>query len=241
MLPPKLLELTNQFIEVYDSEHSFIVEFRKAHTSALARLPKGFDDGPSNVILIGNNLTVYLDHRIVFIWEKYKHIIQSIGVIFYPELSQDLKIQIALHFNKARLQAETYLEGVRKTCNAPTGYTAQTKNAFENVLKRINVEIDQFCVAYPREKATTTDSPIDTLSSTLNEIKAIQSGKKSLSDSQDNAKTPPENISIKSETGPKQKIHWIPDVILAKYPKAEEFIIHVACLVAGGLDCSIPI
>lgn len=115
MLPKQLIELAGQFVSVYDSEHSFAVEFRKAHNSALAETPKGFNAGPTNAILIGKRLAVYLDLRIVFIWEKYKELIKSTGVDFYPELSQDLKLQVALHYNEARLRADTYLEEMRRT------------------------------------------------------------------------------------------------------------------------------
>jgi len=149
MLPKEFTDLVDGFIRVYDSEHPMPIELRKAHNSAAASIQssgQGYHIG-SLVPYLANNLVVCLEERGQFLLEKFKVILTSTGIEFYPDLSGDLKSRIAAYFNPALQAAESYLEQMRISGNVPTGYTVETKRAFDNILLKINAELDLFCAS----------------------------------------------------------------------------------------------
>src|SRR5665213_274874 len=150
MLPQKINDLTDGFIRVYNLEHSISIELRKAHNRAATSLQQsGLGYNIDGLILyMGKNLTAFLEARAQYLWEKLKQIVTSTKIEHYAELSADLKSKIANYYNPARQAAENYLEQMRQSSKVPTGYTVETKAAFNNILLKINAEMDLFCEEY---------------------------------------------------------------------------------------------
>ena len=150
MLPSKVSNLADGFVRVFDLEHSITIELRKAHNRAAVSLQQsGVGYSIDGLILyIGKNLTVFLEERAQFIWEKLKQVVTSTEIEHYPKLNADLKSKIASYYNPARQAAESYLEQMRQSANVPTGYTVESKRGFDNILSKINAEVDLFCEEY---------------------------------------------------------------------------------------------
>jgi hypothetical protein len=153
MLPKQVADLHEGFVRVFDSERPAVIEFRRAHNQVVASLARqGFGWGSTAIIAIGKNVTSYLEEKARFIWTKLQEVITATAVEPYPELNSDLKEQIAVYYGPARQAAERYMEELRRSANAPTGYTVETKAAFANILSRINAEVDLFCAAYAAQR-----------------------------------------------------------------------------------------
>jgi hypothetical protein len=149
MLPKDVTDLLEGFVRGFDSDRPAVIEFRKAHNNAAQSfVGRGFGVNCSVVIPIGQKLTSYLEEKAKFVWGKLQEVVISLQIAAYPDFSNDLKSQVAAHFNPTRQAAENYLENVRVGFKAPTGYTVENKRAFDNILTKINAEVDLFCAAY---------------------------------------------------------------------------------------------
>jgi len=150
MLPKNVTDLLDAFVRVFDSERPAVLEFRKAYNQLVPERAQQawvrWDSGA--IITIGIHVTAFLQDKAQFIWGKLQEIVSSTEIEAYPDLSKDLKSQIAASYNPTRQAAEQYIEELRKSENIPTGYTARTVVVFANNLSKINAEVDLFCVEY---------------------------------------------------------------------------------------------
>jgi len=149
MLPKHVTDLTDRFVRVFDSERPAVVEFRRAHDEAAGSdAQEGAALGGAAMTAIGKKVTDYVDDRARFIWRKLQEAVALTELEAYPELSSDLKLQMATHCHPVRQAAERYMEELRQSANAPAADIVATKEALANILARINAEVDLFCVKY---------------------------------------------------------------------------------------------
>jgi hypothetical protein len=149
MLPKQVTDLTAGFVSAFDAEHAPVIEFRKARNTVLAtRVARGGGWSSGAVVQIGQHVTAYLEKRTQFAWEKLQAAIASTGMYFYAEMTTDSKDLIAGYFNTSRPAAERFMEEIRQEARAPIGYTMQVQMAFNNILPKLNAEVDLFCAAY---------------------------------------------------------------------------------------------
>ena len=149
MLPKEFTDLFDGFIRVYDAEHSMPIELRNAHNRAAASVQSSGQGYHISRLVpyLAKNLLECIEKRGQFILEKFKVIWTSTQIELYPDLSVDLKSQIAGYLNPSRQAAESYLEHMRISGNVPSGYTVETKRAFDNILPRIYAEVDLLCAS----------------------------------------------------------------------------------------------
>jgi hypothetical protein len=146
MLPKQVIDLTDRFVRVFDSERPAAVEFRRAGDQASASYSQAgpASDG-SAIIAVGKNITAYVDDRTRFIWKKLREAVALTELEAYTELSSDLKLQIATYFDPVRLDVERYMEELRRSAEAPPGCVSATRSALAGILSTINAEVDSFC------------------------------------------------------------------------------------------------
>jgi hypothetical protein len=146
MLPKQVIDLTDRFVRVFDSERPAAIEFRRAYDAAAASsVPAGVASDASAIMAVGNNVIAYVDDRTRFVWRKLQEAVALTEIEAYTELSSDLKSQLATHCDPVRLAAERYMEELRRTAEVPSGCISETRSALVNILPTINTEVDSFC------------------------------------------------------------------------------------------------
>ncbi len=103
--------------------------------------------GSADIVAIGKRVVEFVEGRARFIWNKLRQVTTSIEIQSYPSLSTDLKSQLAHYVNSTKQAAVNFMEEIRHEANAASGYTIPTKNALNNILPKINAEIDLFCAS----------------------------------------------------------------------------------------------
>ena len=153
MLPQEAIKLLDGFVKAFDSERPPVFEFRKARQQAAASMmERGFGWGSGSIAIVAKNVTSYLQEKADFIWAKSKEVVNAIAIEPYPKLSEDLKLQVAICYGPTLKAAEQEMEELQQSINAPKGYMIQIKAGFDNILVKINAEVDLFCAAYVASK-----------------------------------------------------------------------------------------
>jgi hypothetical protein len=159
MLPKEVTDLTDRFVRVFDSERPAMVEFRRAYDEAAAwHVQEGVMLGDGAMSAIEKNVTGYVDDRSRFTWRKLQEAVASTEIEAYPELSSDLKLQLATYCNPVRQAAEHYMEEIRLSAKAPPGNTVEAKGTFADVLTKIHAEVDLFSARYTANRKRETPS-----------------------------------------------------------------------------------
>lgn len=156
MLPKEVMELTAGFIRVFDSEHPIQKEFRTAQKKVAESLVQRGMRWPSGgaLLAVGKSMTGFLEGRIGYFWSKLREVIVATKIEIYPNLANDLKAEIAAQYNPTRQAAEQYLEGLRQGL----GHCVENKIALDNLLLKINAEVDLFCVSLAATQKTQKQS-----------------------------------------------------------------------------------
>ena len=150
MLPKQIKDLADNFVRAFDLEHSPEKAFRDAHNKTAAFMVQnglgwsGFAMGK-----FAKYATEYLEQRASFVREKLEQVITATGIEPYSELASDLKTQFASYLNPAVRGAESYFEMLRKTTEAPPGFTDQARTGFTTIITRTNAELEFFCASLP--------------------------------------------------------------------------------------------
>jgi hypothetical protein len=154
MLPKHVVNLHLGFVQAFDSEHPPVLEFRKAHNPVVwSSAQRGVIFGSGEVSTIGENLRAFLMEKAGFVWMKLKEVVILTEIEPSPDLSSDLKSQVATHYVPTQKAATQFIEELRQQYNVPRGYTLQTVASFATILIKINAEIDLFCAAYAVQKS----------------------------------------------------------------------------------------
>src|ERR1035437_2273849 len=153
MLPKQIHDLTEGFMRAFDSERPELIEFRRARNAVLgAQVAKGLGWGSGAIIHIGQRVTEHLEQRTRFGWEKIQEIVSSTGTGFYPEMNSDLKALVAGYLNASRQAAEQFMREIYQEAHAPSGHGMHAQMSFNNILPKINAEIDLFCAKQAAQK-----------------------------------------------------------------------------------------
>jgi hypothetical protein len=146
MLPRQVIDLTDRFVRVFDSERPAAVEFRRACDEVASSQSQAevASEGRA-IIAIGRNVTAYVDDRTRFVWRKLQEAVASTEFEFYNELSSDLKSQLATYCDPVRQAAERYMEELRRSAGAPARCIVETKATLTKILSSVNAEVDSFC------------------------------------------------------------------------------------------------
>jgi hypothetical protein len=152
VLSKQITELIEGFVKSFDSSRPPILEWRKAHNKAAAKLiEQGLGWSDYAVGIIAKEVTRYLQDRADFIWEKLQGIITSTAVTSYPELHADLKNELAKHFYSARAVIEREFPPIILSTREPSGFAIEIARGFDNILIKINAEIELFCAKHSAE------------------------------------------------------------------------------------------
>jgi hypothetical protein len=150
VLPKQVTDLTDSFVKVFDSERPQERQFKRAHDKTAAFILQkglggwcGFALGP-----FAQEANSYLQQRANFVRDKLQQSVDSTQIEFYPELNADLKSCFMAHLNPSVKAAETYFEMLRQSANASPTFTERARTGFENIVLRINAELDLFAAEY---------------------------------------------------------------------------------------------
>src|SRR6267142_6423390 len=150
MLPKQITDLVESAMKAYDLERPPVIEFRKVHTKAAEWAVKnrvGFGGGMA-LNGIADGMRDYLRERAVFVRDKLQQVLTSTKILFYKEMSADMKSYLAEYMNPRLRQAESDFENIRQGTTAPTGFTTEFRQRLDAILPKLNAELDLFCAEY---------------------------------------------------------------------------------------------
>ncbi len=146
MLPKQITDLLEGYVHSFDSARPPTIEFRKAHTKGAEQLcQSGMGISSAIIGIIVKIMTKYMEERADYIWERLQHITTSIDVQSYPELNGDLKKELARHFDTIRQIVERELPPLFVATRAPAAYSPEIARGFDNILLKLNADVDLFC------------------------------------------------------------------------------------------------
>jgi hypothetical protein len=150
MLPKTVRDLVDNFIRAFDSERPQGRAFADAHNKTAEFIVKNGLGGWCGFALrpLANQLSAYLAERACLVRDRLKQAVEACKVECYPEMSTDLKGYFATSMNPAVEGAVSYFEMLRKTANEPDDFTNQARQQFNNVMLRIDAELDLFCAEH---------------------------------------------------------------------------------------------
>ena len=153
MLPPKVKQLIDGFVQAYDSEHLPSQAVRDAHQSAAANVAsRGFGPCGMMIGIYVNNIMPYIERRAAFIRDKLKESVVAVAVKPYPEMAIDLKALFESYMASAINSALRGFDNIKVAARLSDATPAQVAADFGKMIPRLKAELDLFCAKYEADQ-----------------------------------------------------------------------------------------